>query len=434
MFLKEFLGIQSLPVQAQNLLNKYLLLSLAGAFLGNLSSTFFILYIIDAIGYAQAGIITSFMLLVQLVTDYPSGSLGDYIGQRWVLVIANVCYAFFYYFLATTTTFNGFFVVAFFGGLGNAQASGALGTWLDNNYRTVVETADPERKIYGFSQARIGSLSRIVMAATFIIGGALATSVSRDFVFTFQALLSLFLLVLIIFVVKDVEVSPDLTSSSPRPSMAGSLVGGLRFFLSSKTAFFFLLGSALVFTGLNVWGQLILFPIYFGYSGTDSIASTFRSIMFLIGIPVGIYMARVSLKFSNETLPIWFFATTLLYYLPFMVLLTIFPLENVFSPIGLILTAVLLTFSVNCLFDVAGTLNQRTLVDLVPSENRNAVYSLIPTLISVFGIPFIALAGLLIELFAFDLRAGILVAFSLSLIGSFCVFLSFKLKAKNPTG
>jgi hypothetical protein len=77
MFIKEFLGIQTLPDKAQNLMNKYMILSLTGAFLGNLSSTFFILYIIDAVRYAQAGIITSFMLLIQLVTDYPSGSLGD---------------------------------------------------------------------------------------------------------------------------------------------------------------------------------------------------------------------------------------------------------------------------------------------------------------------------------------------------------------------
>jgi hypothetical protein len=77
-------------------------------------------------------------------------------------------------------------LVAFFGGLGNAQASGALGTWLDNNYRNVVEQTDPERKIYGFSQARIGSLNRIVMAGTFIVGGTLVTSISRDFVFHFK--------------------------------------------------------------------------------------------------------------------------------------------------------------------------------------------------------------------------------------------------------
>jgi MFS family permease len=431
MFIKEFLGIETLPDKAQTLLNKYVILSLTGAFLGNLSSTFFILYIIDAVGYAQAGIITSFMLFIQLVTDYPSGSLGDYIGQRWVLAIANVCYAIFYYLLAISNTFNGFLLVAFFGGLGNAQASGALGTWLDNNYRNVVDQADPERKIYGFSQARIGSLNRIVMAGTFIVGGTLATSISRDFVFAFQAILSLFLLILVLFIVKDVETTSDPVLSGTKPTMAASLFGGLQFFLSSKTAFFFLLGSSLVFTGLNVWGQLILFPIYFGYSGTDSIASTFRSIMFLIGIPIGIYMARVSLKFSNESLPIWLFVTTLLYYLPFMMLLTILPIENTLSPIGLVLTALLLTFSVNCLFDVAGTLNQRTLVDLVPSENRNAVYSLIPTLISIFGIPFIALAGQLIEIFDFDLRAGILVAFSLSLFGSLCVFLSFKFKVKS---
>ncbi len=60
-------------------------------------------------------------------------------------------------------------------------------------------------------------------------------------------------------------------------------------------------------------------------------------------------------------------------------------------------------------------------------------YILIPTLISIFGIPFIALAGQLIESFDFDLRAGILVAFSLSLFGSVSVFLSFKFKVEKST-
>jgi MFS family permease len=431
MFLNNFLGIQPLPDRAQALINKFLLLSLAGAFLGNLSSTFFILYVINSIGYAKAGIVTSFILFVQLITDYPSGSLGDYIGQRWVLAIANICYAISYFLLAITTTFSGFLLLAIFQGFGNAQASGALGTWLDNNYRKVVANSDPGRKIYGFSQARIGSINRIVMAGTFIIGGIIATNISREAVFFLQATLSFFLLFLILFIVKDVEIPVDPTVTNHKPSMMGSLIGGLRFFVSSKTAFFFLLGSALVFTGLNVWGQLILFPIYFGYSGTDSLASTFRSIMFLVGIPIGIYMARVSMKFANKTLPLWFFLTTFLYYIPFIALLTFLPPENSFSPLGLLLTALLLTFSVNCLFDVSGTLNQRTLVDLVPSDHRNAVYSLIPTLISIFGIPFIALAGQMIENSNFDLRAGILVAFSLSLLGSFCVFLSFHFKPEQ---
>ncbi|MHA2277868.1 MAG: MFS transporter, partial [Candidatus Kariarchaeaceae archaeon] len=352
-------------------------------------------------------------------------------GQRWVLAIANICYAIFYFLLAITETFSGFLLLAFFQGSGNAQASGALGTWLDNNYRQVAENADPERKIYGFSQARIGSINRIVMAGTFILGGFIATNISREAVFLLQAILSFFLLFMVLFIVKDVEEPVAPTFTNDKPSMMGSLVGGIRFFLSSKTAFFFLLGSSLIFTGLSVWGQLILFPMYFGYSGTDSLSSLFRSVMFLIGIPIGIYMARVSMRFSNDTLPVWLFLTTILYYVPFMILLTFLPIENAFSPLGLLITALLLTFSVNCLFDVSNTLNQRTLVDLVPSDHRNAVYSLIPTLISIFGIPFIALAGHLIETSDFALRAGMLVAFSLSLLGSVCVFLSFKFKSEK---
>ncbi|MFW9991728.1 MAG: hypothetical protein ACFFD4_06685 [Candidatus Odinarchaeota archaeon] len=56
-----------------------------------LSSTFQVLYTIDHLGFALASVTVAIMFLVQLVTDYPSGSLGDLIGQRWVMTISFTC-------------------------------------------------------------------------------------------------------------------------------------------------------------------------------------------------------------------------------------------------------------------------------------------------------------------------------------------------------
>ncbi|MFX0172720.1 MAG: hypothetical protein ACFE9L_12455 [Candidatus Hodarchaeota archaeon] len=184
--------------------------------------------------------------------------------------IAFTCYAISYWILSFSITFTEFFVYAFFVGLANAQASGTLVTWLDNNYKNVVGDQDPDRKIYGFFNARIGSLVRITMAFTFTIGGFIATSYSRELVFFIQAILSGFLIFLIIFLIQDVnsdtiEAKEDNPSTEPSSeSFLTFLLGGFKFLVSSKSAFFFLMGMSIIYAALNVWGSLILFPIYFG--------------------------------------------------------------------------------------------------------------------------------------------------------------------------
>ncbi|MFW9932663.1 MAG: hypothetical protein ACFFDR_08405, partial [Candidatus Thorarchaeota archaeon] len=40
-----------------------------------------------------------------------------------------------------------------------------------------------------------------------------------------------------------------------------------------------------------------------------------------------------------------------------------------------------------------GTLQQRINLDLIPDEHRNSLYSLLPTLARIFGIPFVIITG-----------------------------------------
>ncbi|MFX0093838.1 MAG: MFS transporter [Candidatus Hodarchaeota archaeon] len=434
MFIANFLGIKTIPAKAQRLIGRFLFLSILGAFLGNLSSTFFILFAIDKIGFVQASIVMSIMLFVQLITDYPSGSLGDWIGQRWVLVISFSCYAISYYLLTTAETFTNFLVLAFFNGLANAQASGTLATWLDNNYQSVVEEADPERKIYGFSMARIGSMNRIVMAIAFVTGGTMATLMSRQFVFFVQAAMSTILIIIALALVRDVKTPTIDQMDKKKTSLMdylGFLKGGIAFLVSSKTAFFFIVGTSIIFAAFNVWGTLLLFPIYFGYTGSDQLASIFRTVMYFIGIPIAIYMAKVSKRFVNDTVPHFYIIGLLCYFLPFIVLLTLLPATNTINLLGIVITALVLTFANNVLLDVAETLRRRTMLDLVPSENRNAVYSLIPTLISIIAIPLLPIAGMLINDYGFT--AGIIVSLVTSLVGASFVFLSLHFKKKSMT-
>ncbi len=59
------------------------------------------------------------------------------------------------------------------------------------------------------------------------------------------------------------------------------------------------------------------------------------------------------------------------------------------------------------------------MIDMIPSEARNAVYSIIPTIISVLGIFIVPVAGILIE--KFGLTAGIIAAFLVAFVGSIMI-------------
>jgi len=413
MSITKFLGIQTLPDSGQSLFRKYTFISTFGAFIGNLSSTFFILFAIDEIGYVQASYTISFMLLTQLIFDYPSGSLGDWIGQKWVLTIAMLSNTVYFYLLTQASTFTLFLILAFFGGFANAQSSGTLETWLDNNYQKVVGDSDPERKIYGFSRARVITTIRVASAFSFMVGGILATLVSRQFVFGLQAVSVLIIIILVYIVVTDEKVDEStedtLKINHSSNNYFKHLGGGVKFLLSSKAAFFFILGSALLFASFAIWGNLILFPIYFGYSGSDGLASTLRTIVFVVGVPISLYTAKLSQRFTTDKASHVTFLFVLLFYPLFIILTSIMPITNELNLIGCGISLIILNATIPTLFDLGATLRQRVMIDLVPSEHRNAVYSLIPTIISILGIFLLPIAGVLIE--SYGLPAGITAAF-----------------------
>ncbi|MFX0181574.1 MAG: MFS transporter [Candidatus Hodarchaeota archaeon] len=429
MLINRFLGTEELPVQAQNHMRLFLSLSMMIGFLTSLSSTFYILFVIDKIGFALAALTSSIMLLTQVVFDYPSGSFGDWIGQRWVLATAFIFYGIAFFQLAVAQSFLDFAIIGVINGLGNAQSSGTFETWLDNNYRKVVGDADPDRKIYGFTMTRIGSMNNLTLAASFLAGGTLATIFSRQSVFLLQFGLVLIVIVLILVFLKDIQTDEELDSFSESKSISGYfgfLKGGIKFLFSSKAIFLFLVGTSIYNVTWMIWGNLILFPIYFGYTGSDALASILRTLLFLIGIPFGLIMANVSKRFSSDSLPYFLFFQTILFFPSFIALTYLNPPINEFNWLGVICTFILLSVLVGTLFTIGTTLQQRIILDLVPSENRNAVYSLMPTIFAIFGIPVLPFAGTIVE--NFGLAGGIMTAGIVSLLGSLLISLGLHLR------
>lgn len=423
--LNNYLGIKQLPARAQYYIRAFLLFQSLSSFLLLLSNTFFVLYSLDRIGFALTSVTLSFSFLVQLIFDYPSGSLGDYIGQRWVLIISYVSYGIAFLLTASAYSFSGFMIIAFFNGFGNAQNSGAIATWLDNNYQRVVGDSDPERKIYGFGRARVLTMTRVVSALSFMVGGFLATFISRQFVFGFQAVAVILIIILVYLVVTDEKEDVSIGDSEKERHSSNNyfkhLVGGVKFLLSSKEAFFFIFGSALLFASFTIWGNLILFPIYFGYSGSDGLASSLRTIVFIVGVPISLYTAKISRRFTTDKVPHVTLLFVLFFYPSFILLTTIMPIANELNLIACLISLIILNSTIPTLFDLGIILRQRVMVDLVPSEHRNAIYSLIPTIISSFGIFLLPISGVLIE--SYGLPAGITAAFVVGLTSAIMITL-----------
>jgi MFS family permease len=428
MIIHHYLGIESLPDQTKSIVKNFLTIQLLNTLLFGLSSTFYILNAIDKIGYTQAAIITSVMLLIQLMCDFPSGSLGDYIGQRWVMTFAYTCYGVAFFLLSIAQTFPIFLLIAIFNGLGNAQSSGTIESWFDSNYKRTLKKLDVERKIYGFVRDRVGLATNISLAVSFMIGGILATVFSRQLVFFLQFSLTTFLIVYTLKILNDAEPEGEISEETELPKLSyfQYLKGGIKFMFLSKTTFLFIFGLAIYQVTWLIWANLILFPLYYGYTGSDFGTSIIRTIIFLLEIPARLYVAKWSTRFKNNQFPIFLFIHLFIFFPAYLILFSLLPPQNSFSLIGFIATIIIMNISNSFVIRIANILRDRIIIDLVPSEVRNSVYSLIPTLISVFGIPLLVIAGQLVEYSG--LITGVAFAFGICITGSSILFFSLRLR------
>jgi MFS family permease len=382
--------------------------------------------VIDLTDFTQAGFIISLMLLVQILTDYPSGSLGDYIGQRWLLILANIFYAGAYITLALSESFTHLLIVAVILGLGNAQFSGTLGTWLDNNYKQVIGESDPDKKIYGFSLARITTLGRIFAAGGVLLGGTFATLVTRQFVFLSQGVLYFLNCLLILVLLRDNKSTSSINNKTEYISF---VKGGIKCLVSNRVIFFFIIGYAINTMTWSIWVSLLQKPIYFGYTGSDSLASLLRSLILILGIPIGIFTANISKRFDNKTYPYIVLVHNFLFFPSLYVLFTINPMLNTFDLFGFIGVLCIQLSLTSSLFYIGETLRQRVMIELIPSEHRNAIYSLTPTIVALLGFPLIPLTGRIIDIF--NLQAGLVISLIINLIGALCILYSFRARKER---
>lgn len=409
-------GLGSFPRSFQKISHLYLVILIIHSIAFHIVDTFVTLYLLDKISWIQVGLVFSIQLGAQVIFDFPTGAIGDWIGQKWILISAFVMKICAIFFLLSGSKFIWLVIYAILTGLANSQESGALDSWYDSNYMQTASGQDPGRKNYGIFQGRIYMIYVGLAGITSFASGVLSTQFSRDLLFWIQGVLLglLLTIILIRFPTSKSESKEDLlndTSSSQKQSYWQVIAESLRFSFSKGYVFLFLIGVALFSAAVNnVWTNLLLFPIYKDYAITDSMTGTIRLInltsdIFLIGVLTKIVskVKRIRLGYLLSLVGIigGIFCIGLYYF--WFSPLQIFQIGRF---VGLIAIGFVLgiPYRVNFLFYA------KIMIDFIPDRIRNSLYSLIPTLTLIIGIPLSTWGGNIVE------EAGKIMAIGLVII------------------
>lgn len=413
-----------------------------------LSTTFYTIFIAEALGGAggfidglgMLGVLVAIEMITQTILDYPSGALGDAIGQRWVIAIGNSLYGVVFLlvsFVTPTTPFLYLVAIFVLQGVAESQISGAWGAWFDNNYKVAMPN-DKDRKQYGVFWGRMGMIAQIASTAALIPGSILAVIFQRPFVFQLQAAGAVFFALLVLRYIRDFPEVEALREERPTMSEYTSLLKeGVVYLWRTPYVKYLIFGSMLALSAISVWGQLILFPLYFSYLITDVAVASYRTIAFIPGVAANERSGIWSQKFEPKK---WIPRFRLLqacgfvFFLILAILMFVFPpvsdtsqmlsLVWPFTDIVLIempiqhvvpIVSLFTLFTVTMFFGgFAEILTQRVLLDVIPSRNRNSLYSLQPTILLLLSAPQIAIFGWLIPAIGFPATLLICAVVSLS--------------------
>ncbi len=423
-------GLQNPTENAVRLVKILAILFPSFAMSFQISTTFYMIFIAETLGgdyitgLTMVGVLVVVSLVTQTIFDYPTGALGDWIGQRYVISSALFCYSIAFWItsqVTPTTPFPVFMTIYFLMGFGSAQESGAFQAWFDNNYK-VAMPHDEDRKQYGVFWGRIGMVWQVSSTLVLIPGSWLALVYGRQWVFQLQAAFAMILALAALRLIRDLPGVRD--ESEKKPSFreyGGILKEGVRFLGSNRFVTFIIFGEVVMWSTGPVWWNLLLFPLYFTYLLSDVAVSSFRTLVFL---PEAVAQERSgvwSRGFKPEKwVPRFRFMQFggFVFYVLLMIITSIFQPPSTSSQVIPVLdfpidslvptTVIFLVFVfTSAVGGFAQILTQRVMIDVIPSRIRNSMYSLQPTLIMLASIPLIAFVGWLVPIFGFPLTFSI---------------------------
>lgn len=415
--LSSFLFIDELPENYRHLSRKYGLIQVFQVLTFAIIDTYLVLFLLDFISFGQLGLLLSIKFIVLAFLDYPTGALGDYLGQDRVLQIAYICITLSALILVFSTTFEMFIAAFVLVSIGQSQESGALQSWFDNEYIGAVKTVDPNRQIFGAFKGRLQMITSFVSASAFVVGGIASTSFGeRRIVLVFHLIFAVITFVLIRRNVKTRKT--DLLMSNPLRGTLSNLVNGVKFGFSSRGIFFLYLGTAITWASVwSIWFNILLFPYYFSYSFTDFAVGVLRSSNFLVGLVLMFLVTKWSRNIKAEYRTLFWsnlYANPVFILIAFVYFILVPPPDtfNLWIYLGVIVIFQTVGWS-----DVLSELTfNRIQLNIVPDDIRNSVYSLIPSITTLFAVPFSFVGGLVVTEFGFE--AGIMLVLVLSFTGS----------------
>jgi MFS family permease len=422
-----------------------------------LSTTFWMIFIAEQLGNGDylvglelVGILLVIQNVVQTLLDYPTGSIGDTIGHKYVIASALVCYAIAYWITSLArpdSPFLLFALIYIFLGLGASQESGAWGAWFDNNYRIAMPN-DVDRKQYGVFQGRLGMLSQIFATVVIIPGSIIALIMQRTWVFQLQGIMLLVLAAVILRVLNDLPgARPERNERPSYREYLSNMKEGITFLGSSRFIAIFVLGEVVLYSVGPVWGSLLLWPLYFAYLFSDIGVSGFRTLMFapLAGITErsGVWAKKYDpVKWAPRFTVFGFVGATFSGLLT--IIITVFPppaapglVYDILIPgtdvplfqfpastiIPMFLIAALFIVT-SLLGNMGGILTQRVLIDVIPNRIRNGLYSLRSSLIILASLPLMPFFGWLTPTYGY---ASAFICFTvITSIGSVLIWKAFK--------
>ena len=428
--IKNYFGLGGAGSEVVNLATIYTTLSVLMQASIAISTTFYLIFVAEALGDGSfivgmtfVGILVVVQMAIQTLFDYPTGVIGDWIGQHYILTTAFATYAvaFFLVSLVTSTSPFGIFVLIYaLMGFAGSQQSGALGSWFDNNWRVAMPD-DEGRKEYGVFIGKMGMIAWFTNVLILIPGGILATIFSRSWVFQVQAVLCVIIAIACGLFVRNLPETERMKQARPTLEEYFTLLReGVQYLFSGRFITYLLIGSMLMNSCLTVWANLILFPMYYSYLLTDVAVASFRT---LVMIPLVFYSERSGVwakRFEpGKWIPRFRFIQTggAVFFWIFALIMILFPVPPPGSPMVefyipstdiLLLTVPLMSvipvllmivvfYVLGIFLQIAGVLTSRIFIDAIPNRVRNGVYSLFPTIVLILGIPQIAFFGWLIS-------------------------------------
>ena len=379
-----------------------------------LTNTFLILNALEFVTLTQLSIILAIQFTVQAVADYPTAAIADWIGQRWILFTAALSYGAGFVLLSQASDFASVLIAFIFIGFALSQESGTFISWFDNNYK-LYAIEDGDRRSYSMFYGRFTMLNEIMTAISFVLGGTLIALVGRSIMFEIQGILLILVSIMFLFFIRDHELIKH--ERKDLKSFFQYLRGGIAVVSQSRTLSLMIIGLIISGFGFSIWGGLILFPLYADYAKTDIATAILRSALFILGA-LGAGFAGIISKRIHK-LQKWLSLAVLLvdvtFFLGIFMMLNLNPAPATFSMTSILIVLFTFTFAFSPRY-LADVLKPRFYLDVIPDQNRNAVYSLIPTLILIVSIPAVPIGGYLIE--TLGLNTVILILALNGLIGS----------------